>query len=124
MDDLGNSENLERATGHVEDAQAAHQQALQTYLAYRRAGGVSQSPAAQLFELVAHAIQQNQPREASESLSQFAAHPQAPSDLKALIAKLQSILAGERTPALAADPALDYESAAELHLLLEQLSPR
>jgi tetratricopeptide (TPR) repeat protein len=97
-------ENLERATGHAAAAQAARQQALQTYLAYRRAGGVSQSTAAQLFELVARAIQQNQPREASETLSQLAAHPQAPPELKALIAKLQSILAGDRTPALAADP--------------------
>ena len=116
-------ENLERATGHAAAAQAARQQALQNYLAYRRAGGVSQTNRAQLFEGVARAIQQNQPHEASEALSQLAAHPQAPPDLTALITKLQSILAGDRTPALAADPALDYMDAAELHLLLEQLSP-
>ena len=36
-------EDLERATGHTEAAQAARQQAIETYLAYRRAGGVSQS---------------------------------------------------------------------------------
>jgi tetratricopeptide (TPR) repeat protein len=117
-------EHLERATGHAAAAQAARQQAFQTYLAYRRTGGVSQSNRAQLFELVARTIQQNQPREAGETLSQFAAHPQAPPDLKALIAKLQSILAGDRTAALAADPVVHYFDAAELHLLLEQLSPR
>ena len=115
-------EYLERATGHAAAAQAARQQALQTYLAYRRAGGASQSNRAQIFGLVAQAIQQNQPLEASAALAQLASPPQAQPFVKALVAQLQAVLAGDRNPALAADPALDYQDAAELHLLLEQLS--
>src|SRR4029079_9164429 len=49
-------EDLERATGHAEAAQAARRQASEIYLAYRRAGGVSQSLAAELFPLVIQAI--------------------------------------------------------------------
>ena len=38
-----------------------------------------------------------------------------------MIPKLQAILRGDRNPALAADPDLDYDDAAELQLLLESL---
>jgi len=117
----GNLEDLERATGHAEAAQAARQQARQTYLSYRRAGGVSQSGRAQLFDLVAQAIEQNAPAEARQLLSQLASDPERPPLLKALVSKLQSILAGDRDPALAADPELDYQDASELQLLLERL---
>ncbi len=41
----------------------------------------------------------------------------------ALIRQLQSVLAGNRNPALAADPELHYGNAAELQLLLESLTP-
>jgi len=114
-------EDLERATGYAEAARAARQHAIQSYLAYRRAGGVSQSNRAQLFDLVAQAIQQNQTREASEALTQLASHPQAPPFVKALIATLQSVLAGDRNPGLATDPELQFFDAAELGLLLERL---
>jgi tetratricopeptide (TPR) repeat protein len=116
-------EALERATGHAQAAQAARHQALKTYLAYRRANGVSQSPPfqAQLFSLVAQAIQQNAPREARDQLAQLASRPGLLPLLRSLVAKLQSLLAGDRSPALAADPELDYGNAAELQLLLEQL---
>jgi tetratricopeptide (TPR) repeat protein len=116
-----NLEDLERATGHAEAAQAARQQAIETYLAYRRAGGVSQSNRAQLFVMVAQAIRQNTEGEAREVLDQIAADPDAPSFFKALVARLQSILAGDRNPALADDPELNYRDAAELRLLLEAL---
>jgi len=114
-------EDLERATGYAEAARAARQHAIQSYLAYRRAGGVSQSNRAQLFDLVAQAIQQNQTREASEALTQLASHPQAPPFVKALIATLQSVLAGDHNPGLATDPELQFFDAAELGLLLERL---
>ncbi len=117
-------EDLERATGHAEAAQGARQQAIRTYLAYRRAGGVSQSNRARLFDLVAEAIQQNAPDGARELLSQAASRPDTPPFGRALVAKLQSILAGDRNPTLASDPELDYGSAAELQLLLESLSSR
>jgi len=38
-----------------------------------------------------------------------------------MIPKLQAILQGSRDPALATDPNLDYDDAAELLLLLEAL---
>ena len=49
--------------------------------------------------------------------------PDVPLHLKVLIEHLQSVLTGDRNPALAADPELDPMNAAELQLLLESLSP-
>jgi hypothetical protein len=40
---------------------------------------------------------------------------------KLFISKLQTILSGNRNPALAADPNLHYQAAVELQLLLERL---
>ncbi|HKH49048.1 MAG TPA: hypothetical protein VKM72_30655 [Thermoanaerobaculia bacterium] len=68
-------------------------------------------------------IQQNAEGEAREFLDQLAANPDAPPFYKALIVRLQSILAGDRDPALAADPEMAYRDAAELQLLLESLRP-
>jgi tetratricopeptide (TPR) repeat protein len=113
-------EDLERASGHAEAAQAARRQAIETYLAYRRAGGVSQSNQAQLFKGVAQAIQQNDQAAAAPQLGQRLG-PDAPPHLTALIRQLQAVLAGDRNPALAADPQLDFGNAAELQLLLEAL---
>ena len=44
-------------------------------------------------------------------------HPRA----RALLPKLQAILSGSRDVALADDPALNYQDAVELKLLLESL---
>jgi len=115
-------ENLERATGHAEAAQAAREQAIEAYLAYRRAGGYSQSNQAQLFALVAQAIRENNVAEARQVLDQLGARPDAPPQFKALVARLQAVLAGDRSPDLVADPDLDFWNAAELQLLLESLS--
>lgn len=49
-------ENLERATGQAKAAQVARQRAIEAYMSYRRAGGVSQSNQAGYFVLVAQAI--------------------------------------------------------------------
>jgi tetratricopeptide (TPR) repeat protein len=115
-----NLENLERATGHAEAAQAARRQAIEAYLAYRRAGGVSQSNQARYFEGVTQAIQQNAEAEAAQQLNELL-RPDHPPFFTALIRQLQAVLAGDRDPALAADPELDYTNAAELRLLLEGL---
>jgi hypothetical protein len=45
-----------------------------------------------------------------------------PPQSQALLPKLHTILRGDRNPALADDPALDYRDAAELLLLLEKLA--
>ena len=113
-------EDLERATGHPEAAQAARRQAMETYVAYRRAGGESQSNQIQYFEGVAQAIQQNAEAEAARQLNQLLEPGNQP-HFTALIRQLLAVLAGERDPALADDPELDYGNAAELQLLLEAL---
>jgi tetratricopeptide (TPR) repeat protein len=115
-------EDLERATGHAEAAQTARQQAIEAYLAYRRAGGVSQSPVAQLYALMAQAIRDGGEAEALQGLEELGSRPDTPSYLEAVIPRLQAVLGGDRDPALAEDPELDYDDAAELQLLLETLA--
>lgn len=114
-------ENLERTTGHPVAAQIARQQAIETYLAYRRAGGVSHNPAADLYSLVAQAVKENTEGEARENLAALAANPDIPQYLRVVIPQLQAILSGDRNPARAASPELDWDDAAELQLLLEAL---
>ncbi len=112
--------DLEQATGNPQAAAAARQQAIAKYLAYRQAGGENQNPGAKLCALVLQAIQQKQKGKAEKVLAQFLgadAEPWA----KAMVPKLQAILAGDRKPTLAQDPNLDYDDAAELQLLLARL---
>lgn len=116
--------NLEQATGHSQAAADAWQQAVQSYLAYRRDGGENHNPGARLCAQIAHAIQQGATTEAAQFLAQAAAATDTQPWLKAMLPKLQAILSGDRGPALAADPALYYRDAAELLLLLERLGGR
>ena len=113
--------DLERKAGDPQAAAQARQQAVQTYLAYRRAGGESRQPGARLCAQIAQDIQRGDTREAERFLSQAAGAPDTPAWLKAMIPKLQAILQGSRDPALATDPNLYYGNAAELQLLLEAL---
>jgi tetratricopeptide (TPR) repeat protein len=115
-------EGLERATSHSEDAQAARDHAIETYFAYRRAGGDSYSNQIPLFSLVAQAVRQNTQDHAARKLNDLL-QPDSPPWLTALIRKLRSVLAGDRDPALAADVELDIANAAELRLLLDTLDP-
>ena len=55
------------------------------------------------------------------SLQGYTHDPNAPPYLRALAPHLLAFLDGSRDLALANDPALDYDDAAELILLLEQL---
>jgi tetratricopeptide (TPR) repeat protein len=117
----GALEKLERATGHAEAAQAARQQGLEAYLAYRRAGGESQSNQAQLFALVAQAIEQGSEAGTRQQLNVMLELGDPP-QFTALIRQLQSVLGGDRRPTLAADPELDTRNAAEIQLLIEGLT--
>jgi len=89
-----------------------------SYLAYRRAGGESQSNQAELLAMVFQAIQEGATTEAEQTLAELS-KGDIPVWLKTLLAKLQAILRGDRDPALAADPNLTYASVVELQLLLE-----
>jgi tetratricopeptide (TPR) repeat protein len=113
--------NLEQATGNAPAAADAWQQAVQGYLAYRRAGGENHAPGTRLCARIAHAIRQGDTTEVTRFLAQAAAAADTPTWLKAMLPKLQAILHGDRDLALTADPALDYDDAAELLLLLETL---
>jgi hypothetical protein len=60
----------------------------------------------------------------AQELAQLAAITDPPPRLQTTLPKLHAILHGDRDPALAADPALEYGDAAELLLLLETLGAR
>ena len=91
--------DLEEATGNYPAADAARQKAIESYLAYRRAGGVSQNNLFGLFALVANALQKNQAEVALQQLAQISAED-IPQWVKSLITKLQAILQGDRSPNL------------------------
>ncbi len=105
-------------------ADQARQQAIQKYLAYRRAGGKNNNPGARLCAQIRHAIRAGEAADLSAKLEQIAASPNVPATGKLLIVKLQAILAGSRDPVLTTDPNLHYQYAVELQLLLEELAGR
>jgi hypothetical protein len=70
--------------------------------------------------VVAQSIQQGGLIEAEQTLARYLG-PDARPWAKAMIPKLQAILHGSRDPALADDAALEYDDAAEVLLLLEQV---
>lgn len=116
--------DLGQAVENPDVADQARRLAIQKYLAYRRAGGENASPGARLCTRVVQAIRAGDAGALAAKLDQIATNPNIPPDGKRLIVKLQTILAGARDPALAADPELHYQYAAELQLLLEDLGSR
>ena len=113
---------LERSARNHAAADSARQRAIDAYLAYRRDGGENLSASARIFGLVAQAIAGNQVPAAESQLAQIKGGADLPAYLNPLLPKLQAILRGARDPSLAADPDLDYDDAAELKLLLDQLA--
>ena len=108
----------------VENASVADQarrQAIQKYLAYRRAGGENTNPGSRLCAQIGQAIRVGDTAPLAGKLAQIMASPNVPPAGKLLITKLQAILAGSRDPALAADQELHYQYAADILLLLEDL---
>jgi len=112
--------DLEQATGNAMASDAAREQAIASYVGYRRAGGESQSLQGQLFAVVSEAIQRGATTKAEQHLDELS-REDIPAWAQTLVVALQAILRGDRDPALAADPNLDYMNAAELQLLLEAL---
>ncbi len=113
---------IERASGNAAAADAARQQAITAYLAYRRDGGESLSGGSRIFAAAAQALAAGQAAAKQAEFAQREQRPDLPAYMKPLLPKLRAILAGSRDPALAADPALDYDDAAELLLLLDHLT--
>jgi len=114
--------NLEQATGNQQAAAQARQQAIESYVAYRHAGGQSMEPGAQLCAFAAQAISQGETTELEQALAQLSGAESTPPSGKLLLSNLQAILRGSRDTALADDPNLDYQDAVELQLLLEALN--
>lgn len=114
--------DLEQATGHPQAATDAWQRAVQCYLAYRRDGGESHEPVADLCADIADDMRQGNTAAVIQELTQLSTDPDTPSWFQALLPRLQAILHGDRNPALADDPALFYQHAVELRLLLEKLA--
>ncbi|MCP4113217.1 MAG: tetratricopeptide repeat protein, partial [Desulfobacteraceae bacterium] len=108
--------DLEQAVGNTTAAAQAREKAMELFLAYRRDGGENHSNAGRLCFAFAQAVEAGQTDEIREHLKQLT-HP----SWKPLVSALQAILSGSRDPALASDPALHYELAVEVKLLLERL---
>jgi tetratricopeptide (TPR) repeat protein len=109
---------------NVEVADQVRQQAIQKYLAYRRAGGENSNPGIRLCTQIGQALC-TQDTEAirilASKLEQITASSNVPPAGKLLASKLSAILDGDRDPALALDPDLHYQYAVEIQLLLETL---
>lgn len=112
--------NLEQATGDQRAAAESRQNAVASFLAYRRADGQSRTPGAHLCASVAQALPRDETTALEQELVEWPT-ADAPPSFKFMLAKLRAILHGSRDPALADDPNLSYDDAVELQLLLEAL---
>jgi tetratricopeptide (TPR) repeat protein len=113
---------IERDAGRPGAAREARRRAVDAFLAYRRDGGENQSGiTANLCAGLLTAVQQGQTEAFLQTLNKLEAEPDNPAYLTAVLNALRAILAGSRELALADDPALDYDDAVEILLLLEQL---
>lgn len=113
----------ERADGDEKAAVRARRKAIESYLAYRRDGGYATMPSAQVCALTANTVSRGDTSVLEQQLTEVLREG-VPTWAEALIPKLRAVLRGERDPALAEDPELDYRDAAELRLLLESLQGR
>ncbi|MBF0162851.1 MAG: tetratricopeptide repeat protein [Magnetococcales bacterium] len=112
---------IETADGQPVAAAQARLQARKLFAQYRRDGGENHNPGAKWCQAVANAIAQGNGPQAQAQLGQVAKDPQQPAWAKTLSAVLLAILSGQRQPALADTPGLDYDDAVEVELLLEKL---
>ncbi|MBK9263680.1 MAG: CHAT domain-containing protein [Polyangiaceae bacterium] len=116
--------DVERDAGNAKAAANARAQAMETYRAYRDAGGEAMNGPTRLVVAVGALLQQQGPEAAAALMKQVHASD-APDDLPewvAILRALDAIVAGSRDPALAADPLLEPIVAVELQMLLEALS--
>jgi tetratricopeptide (TPR) repeat protein len=113
--------DIETDAGNPATAAEARQQAIATYLAYRRDGGENHDTAGRVALAVTQSLLAGETSAADELLQQYAADPDLPHDASVFIQALQAIVGGSRDRRLAEDPELDYGMAAEILLLIETL---
>ncbi|CAK0778700.1 putative Tetratricopeptide repeat protein [Gammaproteobacteria bacterium] len=115
--------DIERTQNRQEATVRAQNEAVATYLAYRREGGEPSFPGGRLCEQVAVVLNQgNGAAELLEGLRTATLEPNLRAELNALLPRLEAIIAGSCDSALADDPTLHYSDTAELRLLLERTS--
>jgi|GEM_PF-3114225 len=105
---------IERQAGQEEASIRAWNEAVSEYLSHRREQDEPSSQEGILCDQVAEAIARGFTSEEVFSSSSAVSNT--------LLLRLRSILTGERDPALANDPTLSYQDAAELQLLLERIA--
>ncbi len=115
--------SVEQDAGRPEAAFEARRRAIEAYLAYRRDGGENQSGRItdKLCQGLLGVLKDGRLAEFGAALDQLDGRSDKPAYLSPVLVALRAILAGNRDPALADDPALDYDDAAEILLLLERL---
>ena len=113
--------DIETADGNHAAARKAWTRARDAYLAYRRQGGYAQSGGGRLADDVLGLMSQQKTGKIQPLFNGLANNPGAPDSLKQLIQAMTTILDGSRDPALADDPALDYDDAAEILFFMERL---
>lgn len=115
---------IEQDAGRPFSALEARRRAIEAYLGYRRDGGESRSGGitAQLCLGLLEAVKEGQLAEFGAAIDQLDGESDNPPYLVPVLVALRAILAGNRDPGLADDPALDYDDAAEILLLLERLN--
>jgi len=109
--------DLEKMIGDSKAVDAAKEEAIRSYMAYRQSGGEGSG----LYMLVVQAIQKGNVTQLERELDQLSEETDDPQS-KVIISKLRAILGGDCDPSLADDPALDYRNAVELKLILECLN--
>ena len=115
---------IEREAGRAEAADEARVQAMATSRAYRSTGGEAMECGTSLVAYVGTLLRENRSDAAGALLHQLVQEipiEQQPAWLP-MIHALNAIIAGNRDPALAHDPALDPLAAVELQLLLKSIS--
>lgn len=113
---------IESADGHAEAAAEARGKALAAFLAYRRDGGENRTGSGRLCFAVGELLVEGRVGEAVGLLHKWRINPDLPAEALPLLDALDAIIAGRRDPTLAEDPALSYDQAAEIILLLERLT--
>ena len=113
--------DVERAVGNDAAAANARKRALEAYLAYRRTGGENHSSAG-LALAVGQALEAGEMEKIARHVAELYKDPDQAAETLPFLDTLQAILAGSRDPALAENPEMHYEGAAEIILLLENLN--
>lgn len=112
---------IESAENNSTAARAAWRQARAAYLAYRQQGGYAQYYGGRLVERVVGLLTEQKSAEVESLFNQLAENPSTDKSVRLLMQAMVEIFGGNPDPALADDPDLDYDEAAEILFLIERV---